>query len=111
MTSAQPLLYATASDVTIERVRALVRQVGAESPTIEYKEQMCDTIARGVAALGNTYGGLLLASVTDDWIVRGVKEKTIESVADHCAAKSLLENRAAVGRDVSGFSGRSAAYR
>lgn len=60
MTSAQSLLYAAASDVTIERVRALVRQIGAESPTIEYKEQMCDTIARGVAALGNTYGGLLL---------------------------------------------------
>jgi len=87
MTSAQSLLYAAASDVTIERVRALVRQVGAESPTIEYKEQMCDTIARGVAALGNTYGGLLLVGVTDDRIVRGVKEKTIESVADHCAAK------------------------
>ena len=94
MTSAQSLLYAAASEVTIERVRALVRQVGAESPTIEYKEQMCDTIARGVAALGNTYGGLLLVGVTDGRIVRGVKEKTIEvkektieSVADHCAAK------------------------
>ncbi len=87
MTSAQSLLYAAASDVTIERVRALVRQVGAESPTIEYKEQMSDIIARGVAALGNTYGGLLLAGVTDDRIVRGVKEKTIESAAGHCAAK------------------------
>ncbi len=87
VTSAQSLLYAAASDVTIGRVRALVRQVGAESPTIEYKAQMCDAIARGVAALGNTYGGLLLVGVTDDRIVRGVKEKTIESVADHCAAK------------------------
>jgi predicted HTH transcriptional regulator len=87
VTSAQSLLHAAASDVTIERVRALVRQVGAESPTIEYKAQMCDTIARRVAALGNTYGGLLLVGVTDDRIVRGVKEKTIESVADHCAAK------------------------
>ena len=48
---------------------------------------MCDTIARGVAALGNAYGGLLLVGVTDDRIVRGVKEKAIESVADHCAAK------------------------
>jgi hypothetical protein len=36
---------------------------------------------------GHTYGGLLLVGVTDDRIVRGVKEKTIESVADHCAAK------------------------
>ena len=87
VTSAQSLLYATASDVTIGRVRTLVRQVGAESPTIEYKEQMCDTIVRGLAALGNTYGGLLLVGITDDRIVRGVKEKTIESVADHCAAK------------------------
>jgi predicted HTH transcriptional regulator len=87
VTSAQSLLYAAASDVMIERVRALVRQVGAESPTIEDKEQMCDTIARGVAALGNTYAGLLLAGVTDDRIVRGVKEKTIEPTADHCAAK------------------------
>lgn len=87
MTSAQSLLDAAASDVTIERVRALVRQVGAESPTIEYKEQMCDTIARGVAALGNTYSGPLVAGVTDDRILRGVKEKTIESAADHCAAK------------------------
>ena len=64
MTSAQCLLYAAASDVTIGRVRALVRRVGAKWPTIEYKEQMCDTIARGVAALGNTCGGLLLAGVT-----------------------------------------------
>jgi predicted HTH transcriptional regulator len=87
MTSAQSLLYAATSDVTIERVRALVRQVGPESPTIEYKEQMYDTIARGAVALGNTYEGLLLAGVTDDRIVRGVKDKTIESAADHRAAK------------------------
>jgi hypothetical protein len=51
------LLYAAESDVTIERVRALVKQVGPEAPTIEYKEQMADSIARGVAALANTYGG------------------------------------------------------
>ena len=87
VTSPQALLYAAASDITIERVRALVKQVGPESPTIEYKEQMADTIAKGVAALANTYGGLLLVGVSDDRIVRGVKEKTIESVAEHCAAR------------------------
>ena len=87
VTSTQSLLYAAESDITIERVRALVKQVGPESPTIEYKEQMTDTIAKGVAALANTYGGLLLVGVTDDRIVRGVREKTIESVAEHCAAK------------------------
>jgi hypothetical protein len=87
VTSTQSLLYAASSDITIERVRALVKQVGPESPTIEYKAQMADTIARGVAELANTYGGLLLVGVTDGRIVRGVKEKAIESVTEHCAAK------------------------
>jgi predicted HTH transcriptional regulator len=87
VTSPQSLLYAAPSDITIDRVRALVKQIGPESPTIEYKEQMADTIARGVAALANTYGGLLLVGVTDGRIVKGVKEKAIESVAEHCAAK------------------------
>lgn len=87
VTSPQSLLYAAASDITIERVRALVKQIGPESPTIEYKEQMADTIAKGVTALANTYGGLLLVGVTDGRIVKGVKEKAIESVAEHCAAK------------------------
>jgi hypothetical protein len=85
--STQSLLYAAESDVTIERVRALVKQVGPEAPTVEYKEKMVDTIARGVAALANTYGGLLLVGVTDDREVRGVKEKTIEAIAEHCQAK------------------------
>ena len=48
---------------------------------------MADTIAKGVAALANTYGGLLLVGVTDGRIVKGVKEKAIESVAEHCAAR------------------------
>ncbi|MBF9071733.1 AlbA family DNA-binding domain-containing protein [Streptacidiphilus fuscans] len=82
------LLHAAPSEFTIERVRALVRQVGPEAPTVEYKEKMADTVARGVAALANTYGGLLLIGVTDDTrLVKGVKEKTIDSVADHCHAK------------------------
>ena len=88
MSSTQSLLYAAAeSDVTIERVRALVKQVGPEAPTIEYKENMATSIAWGVAALANTYGGLLLVGVTDDRQMRGVKEKTIESIAEHCQAK------------------------
>ena len=35
---------------------------------------MTDTIARGVAALGNTYAGLLLFGVSDDRVVRGQGE-------------------------------------
>jgi len=48
---------------------------------------MTDTIARGITGLGNTYAGLLLVGVSDDRVVGGVKEKTIESFSDHCAAK------------------------
>jgi CTP:molybdopterin cytidylyltransferase MocA len=44
---------------------------------------MADSIASGVAALANTYGGLLLVAVTDKpRIVKSVKEKAIESVAE-----------------------------
>lgn len=87
MASPHIMLYAAESDITIERVRAMVQQVGPEVPTVEYKAQMADTIAKGIASLANTYGGLLLVGVTDDRQVRGVKEKTIEAVAEHCAAK------------------------
>lgn len=87
VTSTQSLLYAHQSDITIERIQALVQQVGPESPTVEYKMQMTNTIAKGIAALANTYGGLLLVGVSDDRRVTGVKEKTIERVAEHCAAK------------------------
>jgi hypothetical protein len=87
MTSTQTLLYAAQSDVTIERVRALIQQVGPESPTVEYKQTMADTVARGVAALANTYGGILLIGVTDDRKLVGVKEATMAAVAEHCAAR------------------------
>lgn len=86
--STQSLLYA-AEIGRHDRAGARSGEAGrAGSATIEYKEQMADSIARGVAALANTYGGLLLVGVTDtSRIVKGVKERTIESVAEHCAAK------------------------
>jgi hypothetical protein len=87
MTSPQSLLYCAQSDVTIERIRDLVAQVGPEVPTVEYKAAMSQGIAKAVAALANTYGGLVFVGVTDDRIVKGVKEKTIESVAEHCHGK------------------------
>lgn len=87
MTSTQSLLYCAQSDVTIERIRDLVAQVGPEVPTVEYKAAMSQSIAKAVAALANTYGGLVLVGVTDDRVVKGVKEKTIESVAEHCHGK------------------------
>ena len=50
---------------------------------------MTDTIARGVAGLGNTHGGLLLVGVSDDRVVRRVKEKTIASVS----TKGIIPSR------------------
>ncbi|MFG2918102.1 helix-turn-helix domain-containing protein [Kitasatospora sp. NPDC048298] len=87
MTSTQPLLYAAPSAFTIERVHTLVQQVGPEAPTVEYKEKLGPTLARGVVALANTYGGLLLVGVSDQRKIIGVKEKAIEAVAEHCTAK------------------------
>jgi predicted HTH transcriptional regulator len=87
MTSTQTLLYAAASDVTLARVRALVQQVGPEMPTVEYKEKLAESVARGVAALANTYGGVMLIGVTDHRKIVGVKESVIEGAAEQCANK------------------------
>lgn len=40
MSLMQSLLYAAQSDITIERVRDLVDQVGPETQTVEYKERI-----------------------------------------------------------------------
>ncbi|NJP27774.1 ATP-binding protein [Microbispora sp. SCL1-1] len=84
MSLMQALLHAAPSEVTIDQVRRLVAMVGPEAPTIEYKADMTSSIAKAVAALANTYGGLVLVGVTDDRKITGVKEKTIERVAQHC---------------------------
>ena len=81
---AQTLLHSAPSQVTIDQIRRLVAMVGPESPTLEYKADMSTSIAKAVAALANTYGGLVLVGVTDDRRVTGVKEKTLERVSEHC---------------------------
>ncbi|NYD51943.1 hypothetical protein BJY14_007926 [Actinomadura luteofluorescens] len=70
--------------MTIDQIRRLVAMVGPESPMLEYKADMSTSIAKAVAALANTYGGLVLVGVTDDRRVTGVKEKTLERVSEHC---------------------------
>ncbi|MEU5885002.1 ATP-binding protein [Spirillospora sp. NPDC047279] len=89
MSLLQALLHAAPSQVTIEQIRRLVSLVGPEAPMLEYKANMTSTIAKAVAALANTYGGLVLVGVTDDREITGVKEKTIEAVSQHC--HSVLE--------------------
>lgn len=84
MSLIQALLHALPSQVTIAQIRRLVALVGPEAPTVEYKADMSQSIAKAVAALANTYGGLVLVGVTDQRQIVGVKEKTIEAVAQHC---------------------------
>jgi predicted HTH transcriptional regulator len=43
-----------------------------ESTPVEYKEKLAESVAQGVAALGNTYGGIMLIGVTDDRRIVGV---------------------------------------
>jgi hypothetical protein len=80
----QALLHAAPSQVTIDQIRRLIELVGPEAPMVEYKSNMTSTIAKAVAALANTHGGLVLVGVTDDRKITGVKEKTIEAVSQHC---------------------------
>ncbi|MEV4374612.1 ATP-binding protein [Nonomuraea sp. NPDC049637] len=83
----QALLHAAPTQVTMDRIRQLVKLVGPEAPTVEYKADMAQSIAAAVAALANTYGGLVLVGVSDRRVITGVKEKTIEAVAEHCHSK------------------------
>lgn len=83
----QALLHAAPTQVTMDRIRQLVKLVGPEAPTVEYKADMTQSIATAVAALANTYGGLVLVGVSDQRVITGVKEKTIEAVAEHCHSK------------------------
>jgi hypothetical protein len=67
------LLYCARSDVTIERIRVLVAQVGPEEPTVEYKGVMSQGIAKAVAALAK--------NVEPPWIPEIVPVPTDFSVA------------------------------
>jgi hypothetical protein len=54
------LFACSAADVTLERVRELVGQDLPESLTLEYKEKHSSSLVESVAAMANTYGGLIL---------------------------------------------------
>jgi predicted HTH transcriptional regulator len=65
MTSAASL-YATApADITIDLIRGLLQTTPTESLTVEYKQEFTRDLPESVAALANTYGGLILVGVTD----------------------------------------------
>ncbi|MER5564348.1 ATP-binding protein [Streptomyces sp. NPDC002506] len=73
--------------MTLERVRELVAIGQPESLTLEYKEKYTPRIPTSVAAMANSYGGLILVGVTesniDDRVV-GVPEGTIVQIVNGC---------------------------
>jgi len=77
-----------AADVTVDRVRALIEQNPLESLTLEYKEKYSPSLVKSVAAMANSYGGLIVVGVTDkshhDDRLVGVPEDAITQVANGC---------------------------
>ena len=65
MTSLASLFACPAADVTLDRVRGLIGQDLPESLTLEYEEKFSSSLVTSVAAMANTYGGLLIVGVAD----------------------------------------------
>jgi hypothetical protein len=65
VTTTMSLFACSPADVTLERVRELVGQDLPESLTLEYKEKYSPSLVKSVAAMANSYGGLILVGVTD----------------------------------------------
>jgi len=88
MTTAQTVLAAALDDINIIKIRELLNQVGGqESQTVEFKEAKARTIARSVAAMANSYGGLILVGVSDSGTIVGVDDKSADAVSSHCWEK------------------------
>ncbi|MFJ3861649.1 helix-turn-helix domain-containing protein [Streptomyces sp. NPDC090085] len=88
------LFAASAADLTIERVRALAaRPDQVESLTLEFKREYSKSLLTTIAAMANTYGGLILVGVNDkvepgtDRVVGTDAQETIDKVASGCREK------------------------
>lgn len=85
--STHSLFMCAAGDVTVDRVRALIEQGPPESLTLEFKEKYSPSLVKSVAAMANSYGGLILVGITDkvagDRVV-GVPEEAVTQVASGC---------------------------
>lgn len=60
------LFAASAADLTIERIRALAARLDqVESLTLEYKSGYSSSLVQTIAAMANTYGGMILVGIND----------------------------------------------
>ncbi|MBQ0887470.1 ATP-binding protein [Streptomyces sp. RM72] len=88
------LFAASAADLTIERIRALAaRPDQVESLTLEFKREYSKSLLTTIAAMANTYGGLILVGINDkvepgtDRVVGTDAQETIDKVASGCREK------------------------
>jgi hypothetical protein len=87
VTSTTSLFSCSPADVTLERVQELVGQDLPESLTLEYKEKYSQSLVNSVAAMANSYGGLILVGVTDQpgpGRLAGVPEQALVQVVNAC---------------------------
>jgi hypothetical protein len=86
MTSFASLFACAAVDVTYDRVRALVEEQPPESLTLEFKSQYSEGVPKSIAAMANSYGGLIVIGVADSGVERllGVPPEAITQVANGC---------------------------
>jgi len=87
MTTSASLFSCSAADVTVDRVRQLVDQNMPESLTLEYKEVFSSGIIKTIAAMANSYGGIVIVGVKDgpgDERLVGVGEATITQIVNAC---------------------------
>ncbi len=87
MTSIDSLFACSANDVTIDRIRELMSQDLSESLTLEYKERHTPELVTTVAAMANSYGGIILVGICDenrpDRLI-GVPGSTLVQIVNSC---------------------------
>ncbi|MDX3192874.1 ATP-binding protein [Streptomyces sp. MN03-5084-2B] len=94
MTSIQSLTTCAAVDVTWERVESLVALAQPEGLLLEYKREYSPSLIKTVAAMANSYGGLILIGIADAKHVTqkpgterivGVPGETATRISNGCA--------------------------
>ncbi|MFB6528978.1 helix-turn-helix domain-containing protein [Streptomyces sp. NPDC056399] len=86
------LFAASAVDLTIERIRALAaRPDQVESLTLEYKSEYSSSLVTTIAAMANTYGGMILVGINDkdepgtERVVGVDAQETIDQIVSGCS--------------------------
>ncbi|UKL07437.1 AlbA family DNA-binding domain-containing protein [Streptomyces sp. NBU3104] len=88
------LFAASAADLTIERIRALAaRPDQVESLTLEFKREYSKSMVKTIAAMANTYGGMILVGINDkvepgvERVVGVDAQEEIDKIASGCREK------------------------